>query len=92
MRAVGLGCHTDRIYLDLRPLIPGFERVYVMVWNTDEQSDATDYCDDVIKLQTDMIQGRFFKRALIYEILGKVFSLTSWHYYLWASLLDNFLF
>ena len=53
MRAVGLGCHDDHIYVDLRPLIPGRERAYVMVW---EDGD-TGYCDDVMKLQKNMIEG-----------------------------------
>jgi hypothetical protein len=53
MRAVGLGCHDDRLYVDLRPLVPGHERVYVMVWN----SDDTGYCADVMKMQKNMIEG-----------------------------------
>lgn len=54
MRALGLGCHDDRIYVDLRPLVPGHERVYVIVWNN---NNRTDYCTDVMKLQRDMIEG-----------------------------------
>ena len=54
MRAVGLGCHEDHIYVDLRPLVPGHERVYVMVW---EEGD-TGYCDDVKGLQKNMIEGQ----------------------------------
>lgn len=54
MRAVGLGCHDDRLYVDLRPLLPGYERVYVMAWN----SDDTDYCADVMKMARNMVEGR----------------------------------
>ncbi|KAK7493718.1 hypothetical protein BaRGS_00015047 [Batillaria attramentaria] len=53
MRAVGLGCHSDHIYVDLRPLIPGHERVYVMVWD----ADRTSYCNDVMRLQKNMVEG-----------------------------------
>nr|KAG5704395.1 hypothetical protein BaRGS_031101 [Batillaria attramentaria] len=56
MRAVGLGCHSDHIYVDLRPLIPGHERVYVMVWD----ADRTSYCNDVMRLQKNMVEGPVF--------------------------------
>lgn len=56
MRAVSLGCHEDHIYVDLRPLIPGLERVYVFVWDA-EHTQSTGYCDDVMKLQRNMIEG-----------------------------------
>ncbi|XP_076453310.1 uncharacterized protein LOC143288574 isoform X2 [Babylonia areolata] len=59
MRAVGLGCHSDRLYVDLRPLVAGHERVYVMVWEGEEgeEVEGTGYCQYVRHLQRSMIEG-----------------------------------
>ncbi|KAL8573315.1 hypothetical protein ACOMHN_032777 [Nucella lapillus] len=55
-RALGLGCHGDRLYIDLRPLVAGHERVYVMVWE-EEGGKETGYCRYVKDLQRNMIEG-----------------------------------
>lgn len=60
MRAVGLGCHSDHLYVDLRPLIPGHEREYVTVW----EAENTTYCGHVMNLRRDMILGKLVKRVV----------------------------
>ncbi|XP_041378411.1 uncharacterized protein LOC121390613 [Gigantopelta aegis] len=51
LRGIGLGCHFDRLYLDVRPLIDGSEMEFITLWN----ADNTTYFDE-IKMLKDALQ------------------------------------
>ena len=51
-RAVGLGCHEDHIYLDLRPMEEGREFEFVKVWGS-----GSSYYGHVLLLQISLFTG-----------------------------------
>ncbi|XP_041349226.1 uncharacterized protein LOC121368556 [Gigantopelta aegis] len=53
LRGIGLGCHSDRLYLDVRPLIEGLETEFITLWNTDN----TTYCKEIGHLKDALHKG-----------------------------------
>ena len=53
LRGIGVGCHFDRLYLDVRPLIEGSESKFIVLWN----SDSTSYCDEISDLKDAILTG-----------------------------------
>ena len=51
-RAVGLGCHDDHIYLDLRPMEEGREFEFVKLWDS-----GSSYYGHVLLLQISLFTG-----------------------------------
>lgn len=52
LKAVGLGCHDDYVYVDIRPVEEGKEYEYIKVWNS-----GTSYCGSIILLQRSLLAG-----------------------------------
>ncbi|XP_067681059.1 uncharacterized protein [Haliotis asinina] len=53
MRGLGVGCHQDRLYVDIRPLQVGNELNYITLWNT---GNAT-FCKQILDIQEELLQG-----------------------------------
>ncbi|KAK7087589.1 uncharacterized protein [Littorina saxatilis] len=53
LKGIGLGCHGDSVYVDVRPLEHGGALGFVKVW----ESGNTSYCNDVIRLQGNLLTG-----------------------------------
>ena len=53
LRGLGLGCHFDRLYLDVRPLIDGLETEFITLWNTDN----TSYCKEIEQMKHALHTG-----------------------------------
>ena len=53
LRGIGVGCHFDRLYLDVRPLIEGSESKFITLWN----ADNTTYCKEINNLKRALLGG-----------------------------------
>ncbi|XP_048259496.1 uncharacterized protein LOC124148471 [Haliotis rufescens] len=53
MRGLGVGCHKDRLYVDIRPLQVGNEMNYITLWN----ARNTTYFRQVLELQEELLDG-----------------------------------
>ncbi|XP_046553264.1 uncharacterized protein LOC124262764 [Haliotis rubra] len=53
MRGLGVGCHRDRLYVDIRPLQVCNELNYITLWNTMD----TTYYRQILDIQEELLQG-----------------------------------